>query len=159
MSRMSKHEHRQQTPGSTAGRFAVLAGLLGGKGTGAPSPPRRRLAVVSLAASLVALAAVAVVAPSAALAAAPETPELKVEHVWASTAVFQGTLSPGTPSDMPAQYSSTKWAGSRKRSRFTLKEAQKSSCPHSGLAELMNLGCRSKTGPQGWSCSPVVSSA
>ena len=30
-----------------------------------------------------------------ALAAAPESPELKVEHVFASTAVFQGTLSPG----------------------------------------------------------------
>ncbi len=29
-----------------------------------------------------------------------------------------------------------------------MKEAQKSSCPHSGLPEFINLGCRSKTGTQ-----------
>jgi hypothetical protein len=36
-----------------------------------------------------------------------------------------------------------------KRSGFTLKEAQKSSCPHKGLPVSMNTGCRSKSGPQG----------
>lgn len=55
---------------------------------GTKGPSKIRL-LVGLAATAACLAF-----PGMALAAAPEVPELKVEHVWASTAVFDGTLSP-----------------------------------------------------------------
>jgi hypothetical protein len=67
------------------GIFATLRAHLHTQGTGAPS----RLAL-AFALSLSALALTA----TPALAETPETPELKVEQIFATTATFKGVLSP-----------------------------------------------------------------
>jgi hypothetical protein len=86
------------------GLFATLRGLLGFTGTRAPKITQGTRAPKALFLLPALIAAALFALPGVALAAAPETPELTVNPIWASTVTFNGTLNPHATAGEPGTY-------------------------------------------------------